>query len=139
MRVLLDTCVVSELRRPDCHPSVSKAIEALESEDIFLSVITIGEISKGIALLKDSKRRRNLETWLRALERDHGTRILGIDVEVSRTWGDLTASAQKRGKTIPGSDGLIAATARQYGLHVMTRNVEHFNAAGVFVMNPWSR
>jgi toxin FitB len=138
VRVLLDTCVVSELRRPDCHASVRKAIKSLESDDIFLSVITVGEISKGIALLKDSRRRRHLELWLRALERDHASRILSIDVEVCRTWGNLTASAQKRGKTIPATDGLIAATARQHGLHIMTRNVEHFNVAGILVVNPWS-
>ena len=138
MKVLLDTCVVSELRRPDCHPSVRKTIESLEGENIFLSVITVGEIAKGIALLKDSRRRRDLESWLRALERDHASRILSIDVEVCRTWGDLTASAQKSGKTIPASDGLIAATARQHGLHIMTRNIEHFHAAGVLVVDPWS-
>lgn len=137
MRVLLDTCVVSELRHPHCNPSVRRNVESLDSRDIFLSVICVGEISKGIALLKESKRRRELEAWLRALERDHGSRILPIDVETCRVWGELTASAQRRGATIPASDGLIAATARQHGLHIMTRNVDHFSAAGVFVVNPW--
>ena len=138
MRVLLDTCVLSELRRPKAHPRVRHAVETLKSEDLFLSVITVGEIARGIALLADSSKKHGLQEWLYGLERYYADRVLAVDVETSHIWGELTARAQKQGKTVPASDGLIAATAHRFGLHVMTRNTEHFRAAGVALINPWS-
>ena len=138
MRVLLDTCVLSEIRRPKGHPRVRRAVEALDSEDLFLSVVSIGEIAKGIALLKDTKRKDDLLVWMQALEADYADRVLVVDVETSHIWGELTAEAQRAGKIIPTSDGLIAATARRHGLHVMTRNTEHFKAAGVLLLDPWT-
>ena len=139
MRVLLDTCVLSELRRSKGHPGVRLAVDAIESDSLFVSVISVGEIAKGIALLKESSRnRRDLQAWLQALERLYADRILSIDLETSHTWGELTAAAQKTGKIVPASDGLIAATARRHGLHVMTRNVEHFAPTGVLLLNPWT-
>ena len=137
MRVLLDTCVLSELRRPKGHPNVRRAVEALKSDDLFLSVISIGEITRGIALLADAKRKHGLQEWLQALEQHYADRVLAVDVETSHIWGELTAEAQKKGKTVPASDGLIAATARRHGLHVMTRNTDHFRAAGALLIDPW--
>ncbi len=95
-------------------------------------------MAKGIALLKESKIKRDLQAWLQALEQHYADRILHIDLETSHTWGELTASAQKAGKIVPASDGLIAATARRHGLHVMTRNTEHFAPTGVLLINPWA-
>jgi predicted nucleic acid-binding protein len=138
VRVLLDTCVLSELRRPKRHPAVRGAVEALESDSLFVSVVSIGEIAKGIALLRGGKNKRELQAWLQALERYYADRVLPVDLETSHTWGELTAAAQKAGKIIPASDGLIAATARRHGLHVMTRNTEHFEPAGVLLLNPWA-
>jgi toxin FitB len=137
VRVLLDTCVLSELRRPKAHPRVRRAVEALRSDDLFLSVITIGEIARGIALLADANKKRGLREWLQNLEQHYADRVLAVDVETSHIWGELTAQAQKHGKTVPASDGLIAATARRHGLHVMTRNTEHFNMSGVALIDPW--
>jgi predicted nucleic acid-binding protein len=136
MRVLLDTCVLSELRRPKGHPSVRRAVEALEKESLFVSVVTIGEIAKG--LLKEGKNKRELQAWLQDLERYYADRILPVDLETSHTWGELTAAAQRAGKIVPASDGLIAATARRHGVHVMTRNTEHFAPTGVLLLNPWT-
>jgi toxin FitB len=130
--------VLSELRRPKGHPGVRHAIDALESDNLFVSVLSVGEIAKGIALLKDSKNKRGLQAWLQALERHYADRILPIDLETSHIWGELTAAAQKAGKIIPAGDGLIAATARRHGLHVMTRNTEHFEPAGALLLNPWT-
>jgi toxin FitB len=130
--------VLSELRRQKGDPGVRRAVDALESEDLFVSVLSVGEIAKGIALLKESKNKRNLEAWLQALERHYADRVLPVDLETSRIWGELTAAAQKTGKTVPASDGLIAATARRHGLHVMTRNTEDFEATGVLLLNPWA-
>lgn len=137
MRVLLDTCVLSELRRPKGHHGVRRAVDALESEDLFVSVLSVGEIAKGIALLKDSRKKRDLQAWLQAMERHYADHVLPVDLETSHVWGELTAAAQRIGKIIPASDGLIAATARRHGLHVMTRNTEHFEPAGVMLLNPW--
>ena len=137
MRVLLDTCVLSELHRPQPHPGVRRAVKQAAGEDLFISVISTGEIAKSIALLKESSNKSTLSTWLQALERDYADRVLAIDLETSHLWGELTASAQKTGNVIPAADGLIAATARRHGLHLMTRNTEHFEAAGVAMVNPW--
>jgi predicted nucleic acid-binding protein len=138
VRVLLDTCVLSELRRSRPHPRVRRAVEALDSEDLFVSVISIGEIAKGIALLQETKKKNALRTWMQALETHYADRVLVIDLETSHIWGELTAEAQQADKIVPVSDGLIAATARRHGLHVMTRNTEHFKAVGVLLLNPWA-
>ena len=137
MRVLLDTCVLSELRKPKVHPGVRQAVDALSDEELFVSVISIGEILKGISLLRESSRRGALEAWLKALERDYGDRLLSIDLETSRLWGELTAAAQKAGRVVHATDGLIAATALRHGLHVMTRNTADFEPTGVLLLNPW--
>jgi toxin FitB len=137
VRVLLDTCVLSELRNPKVHPRVRQAVDACNEEDLFISVISIGEILKGISLLRESSKRRALETWLKILERDYGDRLLSIDLETSRLWGELTAAAQKAGWVVLATDGLIAATALRHGLHVMTRNTADFEPTGVLLVNPW--
>jgi len=137
VKVLLDTCALSELRTPKPDPGVAQAIQDLDSDDLFVSAITIGEIVKGVALLQDGQKKRLLQTWLQTLERHYGDRILPIDRETCRMWGDLTAAAQKAGRTIPASDGLIAATARRHGLYIMTRNTADFEPTGVPLLNPW--
>jgi predicted nucleic acid-binding protein len=137
VRVLLDTCVVSELRLPKPDPGVARAIRGLDSDDLFVSAISIGKIVKGVALLPDGQKKRLLQSWLRALERHYGDRLLPIDLETCRMWGELAAAAQKGGRTIPASDGLIAATARQHGLYIMTRNTADFEPSGVPQLNPW--
>jgi predicted nucleic acid-binding protein len=137
MRVMLDTCVLSELRKPNCNTHVKQTIEEIEDEGLFVSVISIGEITKGIHLLEESHRRRELNSWLQTLESNYSDRILLIDLETVRIWGELTAKSQKSGKTIAAADGLIAATAICHGLHVMTRNVDDFQTSGVLIVNPW--
>ena len=138
MRALLDTCVLSELRRPQCHPGVRRAVDALGSESLFVSVVSIGEIAKGIALIRESQKKSAFHAWLQFLERDYADRLLPVDLETSHIWGELTAAAQKTGKTVPASDGLIAATARRHGLHLMTGNTGHFASTGVLLLNPWT-
>jgi predicted nucleic acid-binding protein len=138
VRVLLDTCVLSELRHSNGDPGVRRAVDAFDSESLFVSVLSIGEIAKGIALLRESRNKRALQSWLQALERLYADRLLPVDLETSRIWGELTASAQRAGRTVPASDGLIAATARRHGLHVMTRNIADFEPTGVLLLNPWA-
>ena len=139
MKALLDTCVLSELRRPKGNKGVRQAVESVDDENLFVSVISLGEIAKGIALLREGENKRALQTWLQAIELSYADRILPIDLETCRIWGEITATAQKAGRLIPASDGLIAATARRHGLHVMTRNTADFEPTGVLVVNPWTR
>ncbi len=138
MRVLLDTCVLSEIRKPDGHTAVRKAVDEIASENIFASVISIGEIVKGITLLNDGKRKLELQSWVQTLERYYADQLLPIDLETTQIWGELTALVHKAGKVISAVDGLIAATARRHGLHVMTRNVADFEPTGAIIVNPWN-
>ena len=138
MRILLDTCVLSELIRPKGNPAVRKAVESLNEDEIFVSVLSIGEITKGIALLKEGRKRRSLEAWRQDLERDCADRLLPVDLETSRIWGEMTAAAQRAGRPVAATDGLIAATALRHGLGIMTRNTGDFKPTGVLLINPWA-
>jgi predicted nucleic acid-binding protein len=137
MRALLDTCVVAELRRPEGHPGVRSAIAEIPDTDLYLSVLTIGEVAKGISLLDAGRKKRALSRWLNGLETTFADRILAIDIETARLWGELTARAAKAGEIIPAVDGILAATALRHGLHVLTRNTRHFRASGALILDPW--
>lgn len=137
MRVLLDTCVLSELRRPNIQPNVFCTIQNLENKNMYVSVLSIGELLKGITMLAESKKKRDLHHWVITLEQEYQDRILPIDIETCRIWGEITAAAQKKGKIVPMGDGLIASSAIRHGLHVMTRNVHDFEATGAMLINPW--
>lgn len=137
MRVLLDTCVLSEVWRRQGNPAVKTAVASFAADELFISVLSIAEISKGISLLGDGPRKRELAAWLHSLERDHADRILSLDLETAHIWGELAATAQRSGIALPAVDGLIAATAHRHGLHVMTRNVDDFKVTGVLLLNPW--
>lgn len=137
MRVLLDTCTLAEVRKVDGNPAVRAAVQEVPDSDLFLSVLTVGEITRGVTLLAASKKKVALASWLASLESQFAERILGLDVETGRIWGELTARAQKKGVIIPTIDGLLAATALRHGLHVMTRNTRHFEASGALVVDPW--
>ena len=102
MRVLLDTCVLSELRRPRPHAGVRRAVATLSGEDLFVSVLSIGEIAKGVALLRDAQKKRALQTWLQTLERDYADRLLPIDLEVSRLWGGTYGGRAEGGPDCSG-------------------------------------
>lgn len=135
MSFLLDTNVISELRKgPRSHPSVFRWFSSLSDEDIFLSVLVIGEIRRGIERIRrrDSKSARSLDAWLERLVSAYGNRILPIDRDVAEEWGRATAPGP-----IPVIDGLIAATARVHGLTLATRNVRDVARTGVVVINPW--
>ena len=137
MRVLLDTCTLAEVRKPDGNAAVKAAVRGVPDDDLFLSILSLGEITKGIALLASGKKKTALSSWLAVLENQFAERILGLDVETGRIWGELTARALKKGIIIPAADGLLAATALRHGLHIMTRNTKHFEASGALVIDPW--
>lgn len=138
MKYLLDTCVLSELVIKQPNAKVIDFIDSLDPDDVYLSVITIGEIVKGIEKLPDSRRKQELHTWLKEdlLSRFQG-KIIPIDEDVIVGWGILTARAEAAGRPMPAIDSLIAATAQANNLKLVTRNVEDFNASGVEIVNPW--
>lgn len=138
MKFLLDTCVLSELRHPKGSPTVKQYIATLPSDDLFISAISIGEIVKGLMLLKESKKKRGLQLWLQALEMNYAKKTIAIDVETAHIWGEITARHQKSGKILHTSDGLIAATAIKGGLHLLTRNIADFENTGTLLINPWN-
>lgn len=136
MKVLIDTCVLSEMHRSGGTPAIKKVLSSYDENALFLSVITIGEIAKGIFLLPTSAKKATLMNWLNGLETQFSERILPIDRETTFIWGEMLARARKKGITIPGIDGLIAATALRYGLHIMTCNSRHFEGTGAFLIDP---
>ena len=136
---LLDTNVISELVKPKPNPMVTRWVDATDESLLCLSVLTLGEIRKGISSLPDAPRRVALETWL-----DHGLvlrfadRILVIDQAVADRWGRLEAKALARKSPLPVIDGLLAATALQHNLTLVTRNSKDVAVTEVAVFNPWT-
>jgi toxin FitB len=131
---LLDTMVLSELRRWRPDPSLVDWLEHVRPTDVYLSVVTIGEVEKGIAKQqrRDPAFAERLAAWLDGVLRYYAARILAVDVNVARRWGRL---ADAHGHA--GADLLIAATAIEHGLAVVTRNVRDFERTGVPLINPF--
>ncbi len=134
MGYLLDTCVLSELRKPRPNAKVVAWMTGLRPDEAFLSVITLGEIRRGIELhrAKDAQAAGALERWLRGLETHYADRILPITAEVADRWGRLAPQ-----QPLPVSDGLIAATALVHQHTLVTRNVADFERSGVNLLNPF--
>ncbi len=138
MKYLLDTCVISELVAKRPNPRVVDWIDSIDPESAYLSVITIGEIRKGIEKLPVSRRKTTLHAWLNEelLARFSG-RILAINIEVVLTWGQLTGSLEAKGKKMAAIDSLVAATAQHSHCRLVTRNDADFRHAGITILNPW--
>ena len=138
MKYLLDTCVISELVAKEANPKVVEFVDSLDTDDVYLSVITIGEIAKGIEKLPKSKRKQELHTWLTEdLLVRFDKKIVPLDTEVLLEWGFLAARLEAKGKILPAMDSLIAATVMTHKFALVTRNVEDFNGANIEIINPW--
>ena len=135
---LLDTNCISELVRVRPEPRVMEWMEAAEEGLLYLSVLTLGEIRKGLAGLAQGKRRTQLEAWVDVeLQARFAGRILAVDAPIADRWGLLAAQAKRTGRVLPIIDGLLAATALHYNLTVVSRNTGDFANAQVQVLNPW--
>ncbi|MBS1826767.1 MAG: type II toxin-antitoxin system VapC family toxin [Acidobacteria bacterium] len=135
---LIDTNVLSEYNLPGPDPGVRAWLETTHRSLQFVSVLTLAEIQKGIALLEPGRRRASLEQWLRHdLEEWFAGRILPVDRLVSDHWAILTAKRSIAGKPLPAIDSLIAATAIAHGLAIVTRNTKDFEGIGLLTVNPW--
>lgn len=118
---------------------VKKAIDLIDGRDLYLSALTIGELTKGIALLPAGRRKNSLLSWLDGLVNSYADRILPIDAQTATLWGSLMARLRQQGVVIPAVDGLLAATALQHNIYIMTRNTRHFEATGVLIIDPWQK
>jgi toxin FitB len=139
MKVLLDTCVISDIYRAHKTERLRNALHAIGEENCYVSVVTLGEITNGVHQLSEGKKKRDLLHWVGEFETKYEDRLLPITAEVAKIWGELTAKARSRGMNIPAPDGLIAATALCNGLSVMTENVKDFDPTGVQVINPYAK
>lgn len=136
---LLDTNVISELVKPRPEPKVCSWIEAVDESLLFLSVLTTGEIRKGITSVRDASRRMRLEAWLdRDLAIRFSGRILPIDQAVADRWGRLAGNAAARRSPLPVIDGLLAATALHFDLVLVTRDTMQVAITSVPFFNPWA-
>jgi predicted nucleic acid-binding protein len=135
---LLDTNCISELVRPKPEPRVVEWMGAADETMFYLSVLTIGEIRKGLAGLSQGRRRTHLEAWLEVeLQARFAGRIVPIDAAIADRWGLIAAEGKRRGKPLAAIDGLLAATAIHHNLTVVSRNASDFESAQVQVLNPW--
>ncbi len=135
---LLDTNCISEVISPQPDQRVVDWLEAANEQVLYLSVLTLGEIRRGVALLAQSKRRTRLEAWLEVeLQARFSGRILPIDAVVADRWGLLAAEAKRKGKPLAIIDGLLAATALEHNLTVVSRNTSDFANTHVAILNPW--
>ena len=134
MSFLIDTCALSELTKPKPSRLVLDWFDAAKPEILFVSVLTLGEIRKGIEKMDDGRRRARISAWLETELPDwFDDRVLPVDANVADEWGRLVA----RSRNVPAIDGLIAATASCHRLTVVTRNEADFAATGVDLLNPW--
>lgn len=135
---LLDTNIPSELIRTRPDPHVENWVFTQDEQSLHLSVVSIGELRRGLVILPASKRRTELERWFEndLLPRFLG-RILALTHSIADRWGVLDGQCQLKGMPLNTADGMIAATAIEHGLTVVTRNVRDFAGLGIEVFNPW--
>jgi predicted nucleic acid-binding protein len=139
MSYLIDTCCILELVKKKPNPNVLKWFADQDEISMYLSVITFGELRKGIEKLPDSKKKKELNQWVKEdLNHRFKNRVLNINMEEVNRWGKILATAEKNGKPLPAIDSLIAATAQVHDLTVVTRNTQDMEGSGVEVINPWT-
>ena len=138
MKYLLDTMVLSEPAKPKPHAGVVAWLEGQDGWDLAISVLTFGEIQRGIDRMAEGRRKAALQAWLSSDLRDRfADNILGVDLDVALAWGVLTTESERLGRPLHVIDGLLLATAKVHGLIVATRNVSDFSQRGVPVHNPF--
>lgn len=138
MRLLLDTNVLSEVTKPTPDPRVLEWLDQLDEDRTFISVVSIAEIRRGVALMDEGRKREAPAEWLvQDLPQRFEQRVLHIDEPIALTWGDLMALAKRRGRGLSSIDGLIAATATAKQLTLATRNTKDFEDFGIDLFDLW--
>ena len=135
---LLDTNVISEIPRRTAAPEVEAWVDARDARDLFISAVTIGELTRGIYRLPIGRKRQRFQTWLdNDLARQFLGRVLPFEQLTAEIWGRLLGEAIRRGQSRPAIDTQIAATAIQHNLSLVTRNVSDFTNLDLEVIDPW--
>lgn len=137
MAYLLDTNVLSEVLKSSPDQNVLEWLAKTDESLQHISVFSVGEIQKGISKLPDSRRKEELQDWFDQLQLRYELRILPFTIETARNWGAMVAKLERVGRPLPMIDSLIAASAAEHQLTVVTRNANDFSAAGVGVLNIW--
>jgi predicted nucleic acid-binding protein len=138
MKYLLDTCVISEITRPKPSRKVTRWIKSEDESNFFISVLTIGELHKGIEKLDELKRKEELHNWVENdLKERFWTRIIDIDLPTAMIWGKIQGMTERIGNPMPAIDSLIAAIGITHHLTVVTRNTSNMKESGVALLNPW--
>lgn len=135
---LLDTCVISETRAKKPNPAVMEWLSRQDPNTLFMSAISVGEITNGINLLGNTKKAKELSKWLDELVASFGSRVLSVNTTVAECWGVSLAACSRAGTPRPAIDALIAATAKVDNLILVTRNVRDMHGLGVKLLNPFS-
>ncbi len=139
MKYLLDTMVLSEAARPKPNAGVVHWMRDQAAWDLAVSVLTFGEIRRGVERMRDGRRKAELQRWLATtLSESFAERVLLLDLEAALMWGLLAAESDRLGRPLHVVDGLLLATAKVHGLTIVTRNVSDFDGRGVPVLNPYS-
>jgi predicted nucleic acid-binding protein len=139
VKYLLDTCLISELVKKEPNAAVLTWLDEQDEQTLFLSVLTTGELQKGVSRLPSGVRKDDLQGWIEHdLSERFGERILDLDLETSLAWGKLQGEAELKGEKLPVMDSLIAATAIVHGMAVVTRNVKDMERCRARVFNPWA-
>lgn len=138
MNYLLDTCVLSELIKKQPNSKVVHWISDIEEENLFISVLTIGELHKGIEKLPESRKKNMLHKWVTYdMKKRFENKIIDLDLHTATTWGKIQAKSEMSGQKLPAIDSLIAATGISHDLIVVTRNTKDMESSGVDLVNPW--
>lgn len=140
MKYLLDTCVISEIIRPRPDEEVIAWVQGKNENSLYLSVLTFGELEKGIEKALDPARKRTLQLWVEHdLKQRFENRIIPVDLEISSRWGAIQGEAERVGKSMPVIDGLIAVSGLVHQCIVVTRNIADMKQSSVELLNPWSK
>jgi len=137
VKYLLDTCLLSELVKTAPDASVLAWMALQSPADLFISAMTLGELQRGVAKLPLSRRRDELSAWLVQVETGFEDRILPFTQTTASVWAQMCARTEAKGRPMAAFDSIIAATALQLGLAVVTRNERDFENAPVLLINPW--
>ena len=134
---LIDTCAVSELYRKNPDRGVARFFEQTSQAALFVSVITIGELARGVVMLRRPAARTAIAGWFEAMRTRFRDNLLDVDETTAEIWGRIAGEAQASGRALHAADGLIAATAIRHDLALVTRNERDFDGAGAAIVNPW--
>jgi len=138
MSFILDTCVISELRKPAPDAGVLHWLAEVDAGELFVSVITLGEIEYGITRLAAGKHKQELMVWFEKLKDAFAPRVLPVTTTVALRWGEMRGRLRGAGVQLPVLDGLLAATAIEHDYLFVTRNLVDFQATAAKLHCPWT-